>query len=292
MSAFTHSTTPRRLRHGFTLIELLVVVAIIAVVLALLLPAIQQAREAARRTQCRNNLRQIALALHNYHDRSACFPPLTVVNWNTDTGWWSWITRILPDLDQQPLYEQFDLDDDVWDNCHRYKPWTSQRLTVLRCSSDPHSDTVYESDASCPGGKAYAITSYLGCRGSTRDLPGNGVLPHVNQVARLADIADGTSQTLLLGERPADPQAYFGWWAAGIGGDGFGLGDYVLDLSEGLHAGDLHGNADLLRYWSAHAGGAHFTMCDGSVQFLSYAIDHPTFLALGSRNGREVIGEF
>ena len=93
-------------RTGFTLIELMVVIAVIAILIALLLPAIQQAREAARRTQCKNNLRQIGLALHNYHDRSRCFPPSTVVDQNgLDTGWWSWITRTLPDLEQRPLYE-------------------------------------------------------------------------------------------------------------------------------------------------------------------------------------------
>ena len=267
MSTFANSTKRRRLRHGFTLIELLVVVAIIAVVMALLLPAVQQAREAARRTQCRNNLRQIALALHNYHDRNRSFPPLTVVEWSTDTGWWSWITRILPDLDQQPLYEQFDLDDDVWNNCHKYKPWTSQRLPVLHCSSDPNSDAVYESDASCRGRRGLRHHQLprlprLHARSprqrslsprQPRDPTGRHPRRHITDPA--------------VGRAPSRSQAYIGWWAAGIGDDGFGLGDYVMDLSEGLHAGDLNDNADLLHYWSAHAGGAHVTMCDGSVQF-------------------------
>src|SRR5688500_4365529 len=100
-------------RRGFTLIELLVVIAIIAVLIALLLPAVQQAREAARRTQCRNNLKQIGLALHNYHDVHNTFPMgycagMTYVDGASDTSpGWSWATYILPQLDQGPLYNQF-----------------------------------------------------------------------------------------------------------------------------------------------------------------------------------------
>ncbi len=293
MSTNTRKRTSKSPRCGFSLIELMVVIAIIAVLTSLLLPAVQQAREAARRTQCRNNLRQIALALHNYHDRSRSFPPSTVVDHNgPDMGRWSWIVRVLPDLDQAPLYQHLDLDDDVWSVCSRYKPYTSQRLSVLMCPSDPNSEGIYESNGDCPLGEAYALTSYLGCRGSTRQLPDDGLFPDANRGARLADILDGTSSTILVGERPADPQAYWGWWAAGVGFDGHGLGDYVLDTYEGLYAGDLTDNADLLHYWSAHTGGAHFAMCDGSVRFLSYSIDHETFLAIGSRNGGEVVSGF
>jgi prepilin-type N-terminal cleavage/methylation domain-containing protein len=290
---------------GFTLVELLTVIAVIGMLVALLLPAVQAGREAARRTQCANNLRQLGLALHAYHDRCGSFPPSTVVDWDPPepTGWWSWIARILPELDERPLYERLDLGEDVWTNCHKYRPYTSQRLAVLLCPSDPHNERVYESDEECPGGEAYALTNYLGCRGSTRQAPppsglypleldGNGVFPDVNRVARLADIVDGTSQTILVGERPADRDAYWGWWAAGRGVDDHGLGDYVLDVSEGLHKGDLSDSAHLLRYGSAHPTGAQFTMCDGSVRVLSYAIDETTFLALGSRNGGEVVAGF
>ncbi len=206
-------------------------------------------------------------------------------------------------MDERSLYERLDFREDIWTLCHKYKPYTSKKLAVLLCPSDPHSERIYESDEECPGGEAYALTNYLGCRGSTRQLPppsgvypteqpGNGVFPDVNQVARLQQIVDGTSRTILVGERPADRDAYWGWWAAGRGVDDHGLGDYVLDVSEGLHQGDFTDAAVQLRYGSVHPGGAHFTMCDGSVRFLSYSIDPTTFLSLGSRNGGEVVGGF
>jgi prepilin-type processing-associated H-X9-DG protein len=275
------------------LVELLVVMAVIGILAALVLPAVQQAREAARRLQCQNNLKQIGLALHNYHDRAQSLPPLTAVDWNqpVPTGWWSWIARILPELDERALFERLDLREDVWLNCHKYKPYTSQRLSTLLCPSDPHNQQIFEADDVCPGGEAYALTNYLGCRGSTRRLPDNGAFPDVNRTVRLKDILDGTAQTLLVGERPVDPTAYWGWWAAGRGIDEHGLGDYVLDVSEGLRAGGLSADDDLLHYWSPHPGGAQFAMCDGSARFLAYSIDKGTFLALGSRNGGEVVNK-
>jgi prepilin-type N-terminal cleavage/methylation domain-containing protein/prepilin-type processing-associated H-X9-DG protein len=292
-------------KYGFTLIELLVVMAVIGVLLALLLPAVQAAREAARRMQCRNNLKQIGLALHNYHDRSGSLPPPTVVDWNQPepTGWWAWNVRVLPELDQPALYQHLNLNEDAFSMCNGNKPFTSQKLAVLLCPSDPNNSRVYESTEFCSGGEAYAMTNYLGCRGSVRvtmdatgwpltGLPGNGAFPDVNRVVGFAQIVDGTSQTILVGERPTDPAAYWGWWAVGLGIDDHGLGDYVLDVAEGLFAGDLNARQDLLHYWSAHSGGAHFVLCDGSVRFLSYSIDRKTFLALGSRDGGEVIGEY
>jgi prepilin-type processing-associated H-X9-DG protein len=170
------------------------------------------------------------------------------------------------------------------------------------CPSDPNCRLVYQSDEESSFDEAFALTNYLGCRGSTRQqadsggnypeqMPGNGVFPDVNHVVRLSHVADGTSRTILVGERPADPEAYWGWWAAGRGLDDHALGDHVLDVSEGLREGDLAGEADLLHFWSAHPQGAHFAMCDGSVRFLTYTIDPPTFLALGSRNGGEITGD-
>ena len=267
--------------------------AILGVLIALLLTAVQQVREAARRMQCRNNLKQVALALATYHERSGTFPPSNVVGGAAlDSGWWSWIARVLPELDQQPLYAQLNLDEDVWTNCHKYKPLTSTKLSVLLCPSDPHGGRVYESDSACPGGEAYALTNYLGCRGSTRSVPGDGIFPDINAVTQLSHIRDGASQTLLLGERPAEPTAYWGWWATGYGHDSRGLGESILDVSEGLRSGDLTSDADLLHYWSTHASGAHFALCDGSVRFLSASIDHQAFVGLASLHGGETAGGF
>jgi prepilin-type N-terminal cleavage/methylation domain-containing protein/prepilin-type processing-associated H-X9-DG protein len=286
-------------RHGFTLVELLAVIAIIGVLVALLLPAMQAAREAARKAQCANNLRQIARALHAYHDGRRSFPPSTVVD-KYYRGWWSWTARILPELDERPLYERLDLREDVWANCHKVKPYTSQRLAVLVCPSDPNGGQVHESDDECPGGEGFALTNYFGCRGTTRpnpeadgfsplDLAHDGVFPGVNRTARLAQIVDGASKTILVGERPADPALLLGWWAAGVGIDERGLGDQVLDLSEGFYSEDHTAESRLFRYWSHHPSGAQFAMCDGSVRFLAYSIDEPTFRALGSRNGGEIV---
>jgi prepilin-type N-terminal cleavage/methylation domain-containing protein/prepilin-type processing-associated H-X9-DG protein len=273
-------------RSGFTLIELLASIAVIGMLIALILPAVQAARESARRSACANNLKQIGSALHGYHDRYGNFPPSTIVDWEQPepAGWWSWIARVLPELDERTLYERLNLREDVWTNCNKYKPYTSQRLGVLLCPSDPHGERIYASDEECPGGEAYALTNYLGCRGSTRQpppptgvyptaLPGNGVFPDVNRVVRLQQIVDGTAYTILVGERPADRDAYWGWWATGRGVDDHGLGDYVLDVSEGLREGELSDGTPLLRYWSEHRGGAQFTMCDGSVRLLSYSIN-------------------
>jgi prepilin-type N-terminal cleavage/methylation domain-containing protein/prepilin-type processing-associated H-X9-DG protein len=280
-------------RDGLTLIELLVVFAVISVLMALLVPAVQQVREAARRTQCRNNLKQMALALMNYHERSGTFPPSNVVSGSAlDTLWWSWIARVLPELDQQPLSAQLNLNEDVWTNCHKYKPLRSTKLSVLLCPSDPHGGRVYESDSACPGGEAYALTNYLGCRGSTRSVPGDGIFPDINAVTQLSHIRDGASQTLLLGERPAEPTAYWGWWATGYGHDSRGLGESILDASEGLRSGDLSSDADQLHYWSPHAGGAHFALCDGSVRFLSNGIELRVILSLASRSGDDLAGAF
>ncbi|MCA9110824.1 MAG: DUF1559 domain-containing protein [Planctomycetaceae bacterium] len=292
-------------RRGFTLIELLVVVAVIAILVALLLPAVQQARETARRMQCRNNLKQIGLALHNYHDRSGCLPPSTVVQWNLSepTGWWSWIARVLPDLEQGGLYANLNLSENAWQSCNQNKPFTSQRLNMLLCPSDPSAGNIFEDDSKCPNGEAYALTSYLGCRGSIRPdadefgdypnvMPSNGVFPDVNAVARLSQIQDGTSQTLLAGERGTDPSAYWGWWAAGMGLDDHGLGDYVLDTTGGLHAPSTTTGIGLLHYWSHHADGANFALCDGSVCYLSYSIDKGVLDALGSKSDGDVVGQF
>jgi prepilin-type N-terminal cleavage/methylation domain-containing protein/prepilin-type processing-associated H-X9-DG protein len=285
----------RSSRRAMTLVELLVVIAIIGLLIALLLPAVQSAREAARRTQCANNLKQIGFGLHNYHDTLKAFPPLTIYNDDSQqgalpSGWWSWLARILPYVEQGPLYDHLHVDQDAvapFLNCEN-KQFVSQNLSVYLCPSDPYSANIWTADWGGPEAVAAAHTNYLGCRGKTRIVPGDGVFPAANMDTRIKDIADGTSHTLLVGERPIDNVGEWGWWACGTGFDNNGLADHVLDCSEGLYYGVPGSPDELTHFWSMHRGGASFAFADGSVRFLFYTMDGNAFKNLGSRNGGEL----
>lgn len=291
-------------RRAFTLIELLVVIAIIGVLIALLLPAVQAAREAARGMQCKNNLRQIGLALHQYHDSFGNFPPSHVVNykmyddglWPWPPGWWSWHARVLPYLEQRPLFDQVPFDEDTQVQHTELSTLTSIRVMTFLCPSDPNRDGIFDRHIIWPDGNEddmkFAHHNYFGNRGSDRSLPGDGVFPDINLVTALSEIVDGTANTLLAGERPVDTEFWSGWLLNGTGIDGTGLGDSVLDGAEGFFRGTPTRSdpfRDAFHYWSNHPGGAHFLMGDGSVRFVKYTIHHRTFAALCSRNGGELI---
>jgi prepilin-type N-terminal cleavage/methylation domain-containing protein len=286
-------------RGAFTLLEVLVVIGIVAVLAAILLPAVQAAREAARRVHCSNNLKQIGLALHNYHNNVGAFPPLlthnSIISPDTgyEQGWYSWLARILPLLEQQPLYDQLGIDHDAVLPFFtaRTKEQVSTNLSVYLCPSDPYSERIWTGDWGFPEELAAAHTNYLGLRGSSRVVPGNGAFPITNRCTRIADIQDGTSNTLFVGERPIDQDGEWGWWALGTGFDGNGLADHVLDCSEGLYRGVPGSADDLTHFWSMHKGGAYFVSVDCSVHLLPYTIDRNSFQALGSRNGGEVVSE-
>ena len=216
----------RPYRYGFTLIELLVVIAIIAVLIALLLPAVQQAREAARRTQCKNNLKQFGIALHSYHDTMNTFPMGT-------SGWpydlvgtlWGWGTMILPYLDQAPLYNgvatspggtspRLNLPatgfNAVMASFNPTNPLLQTNLPVYRCPSDSGLPTV----TIPPGGLngsirqntyIYGRSNYPGVIGATYSLGGGLLAPDgafgESSSIRIRDFLDGTSNTFLVGER-------------------------------------------------------------------------------------------
>ena len=218
----------RRSHYGFTLIELLVVIAIIAVLIALLLPAVQQAREAARRTQCRNNLKQLGLALHNYHDVNNVFPMgfSDSVMGNTEIlgDGWAWGAAVLPFLDQVNLYNQFNFNTNPY-NCVTCgavptgnQALVATPLAAFRCPTDVNPGVISNNPGSAAAGKgtnAVALSNYMGCGGPFDGSPcvasaSNATVPvpearniglfRTNTSVSFRDIYDGTSNVFAVGE--------------------------------------------------------------------------------------------
>lgn len=203
---------------GFTLIELLVVIAIIGILLALLLPAVQAAREAARATECRSNLKQIALAIHNYHDRTGVLPPAWTSEPESIQGGWGWGAMLLPDIEQANLFHKLRFDD-LMTSTHSQQ-WYLQSIKSYVCPSDafPLSGTVIVQEPEWPqwppGSTAFhppaqscmefSRSNYPAVYGSTNAKDargaGNGLLFR-NSSIKFRDIVDGTSQTFMVGER-------------------------------------------------------------------------------------------
>lgn len=214
-------------RRGFTLIELLVVIAIIAVLIALLLPAVQQAREAARRSQCKNNLKQIGLALHNYHDTHFAFPPGAVTrdtavsssgNWCNQSNGASgdrlvngapWTVMILPYLEENSLYQSFDFSKLFTSTQNgtsgnegpdpNNQLWRVQ-LKKYQCPSDPASRGGVN-NSNYLGVQGGGPAAFANCTGISNGVMfyNNGIL-YVNSKSRMRDIVDGVSSTFLVGE--------------------------------------------------------------------------------------------
>lgn len=286
-------------RRAFTLIELLVVIFIIAALMGLLLPAVQKVRGAAARIQCANNLKQIGLALHNYHDTHTALPPGKSSSRQQEPyPGVSWQARILPQLEQDAL----------WQSAVFYYSLTRDPLlhplfaTPVRAFQCPADGRV--SEAHFTRGRYAALTSYLGCAG-TNYRQRDGVLFFDSKV-RLTGVTDGTSNTLLVGERPPSPDFWYGWWYTGDGSSGTGVLDMMVGDRElrdtdpstaNCPPGPYHfvpgrfdRQCDVFHFWSPHNGGANFLFCDGSVHFLSYAADN-VLPALGTRAGGDVVPE-
>jgi prepilin-type N-terminal cleavage/methylation domain-containing protein len=295
----------RVVRRGFTLIELLVVIAIIGILVALLLPAVQQAREAARRTQCKNNLKQLGLALHNYHDTHNMLPPAWVgVNPQLLTAdvhglnGWGWGSKVLPQLDQSPLYSRIQFSQSVLEPQNVEIRGTP--LAVFRCPSDSGAQrfTIRSHEDDSPLAEL-ATGNYIGNFGTTEmhaceELPpgvpcqGNGVLFH-NSALRLGDVLDGLTQTFMVGERrTVENLGWFSTWAGYIP-EGEEAAQRILGSAD--HTPN-HPDNHFDDFGSNHVGGAHFLMGDGSVRFISASIDQRTYLSLATRHGRDVPGEF
>lgn len=297
---------------GFTLIELLVVVAIIAVLIALLLPAAQKVREASNRVQCLNNLKQIALALHGYHDVYMTFPhaydaralfidpsrtPETPSR-NRFILTKSWATLILPFIEQQNL-----------DN-GGYASYHGHHLPIYACPSDQRAIGFYNGNR---GFGTQGLTDYLAVTG-TMTFRGNPDVPwgrprcdgvmYESSRTRIADITDGTSNTLLVGERPPSPDLFWGWWTWSAFDASLGVRDtFAVYATAGMDSqvlcqslfpenyrpnGDNY--CDTHHFWSAHPGGGNWLFADGSVRFLPYR-SNAVVPALATRNGGEVVND-
>ena len=311
--------TPGPRARGITLIELLVVIAIIAVLVGLLLPAVQAARESSRRAVCVNNLKQIGLCLHNYHSSYDCLPAgyFSLTENNRADGaelgpGWAWLTLSLPFLEASPLYNSINFSLPVTDAAALSVRRTS--LNVYLCPSSVGSGPVR---LSYPGGLpagAVAVNDlspgqYIGSAGQFEvgDSPANnnGVLYRDSRVA-FRDITDGTSSTLLAGERSRNV-ADATWVGVVPGAEVCTDPSWKVRECEPSsvlvlgHTGPSPGGqrwvdvpnfkgAGADDFWALHPGGCNFAFCDGSVRFLKESINPRVFSALSTRAGGEIVG--
>jgi prepilin-type N-terminal cleavage/methylation domain-containing protein/prepilin-type processing-associated H-X9-DG protein len=305
---------PSSKRRGFTLIELLVVIAIIGILIGLLLPAVQKVREAANRTTCGNNLKQIALAVHNYQDTFGCIPG----NTQDEGGWawsyqqnarsWSWLARSLPYMEQDALYRAANIDKNTFLQSQTY---LTTPIKSFFCPSDNARDNTPDTTRANLQGQPIAMSNYKGVTGAcwcygdfvincnspsncnglnggdgmfNRDDANNPTHP-----ASLAQVPDGTSNTFLVGEDIPSLNAHCAWpYANGS------LGTCAIPPNiMKPDSGDIYtGWPYIYSFRSRHAGGLQFAFADGSVHFISESIAITTYRALATRNRGEILGDY
>jgi prepilin-type N-terminal cleavage/methylation domain-containing protein/prepilin-type processing-associated H-X9-DG protein len=322
-------------RHAFTLIELLVVIAIIAILIGLLLPAVQKIREAANRMKCTNHLKQIGLALHNYQDANGQLPPgaqenvLPSPNPPGNTTQFilgtTWLVFILPQIEQDNLYRQYDFTRAYNDATGVNFNVGNTKVPTYQCPSGPN--LLSGNGSEVFGGKTNASTHYYGVMGpSSRADPSlntigattysyrvgsstsngawawNGMLTQyrdspgsisTNYTVRLTDATDGLSNTLMVGENsrslpstnPATLNHYRSWVRGNNGGSGT-TKNVTFPINSTFYNGT--DNFNDIGFGSNHSGGCNFGLGDGSVRFIKQSIDLSIYKAMASMNGGEV----
>jgi prepilin-type N-terminal cleavage/methylation domain-containing protein/prepilin-type processing-associated H-X9-DG protein len=298
--------SPRESR-GFTLVELLVVIAIIGILIALLLPAVQAAREAARRTECSNNLKQIGLGLHNYHDTWERLPMGSFHS--TICGRWGWQPRILPFVEGNAEFELLDFDLHGWQgNNYQYIKEIHENFL---CPSDSLYDLMREEEGFAAPTWVLSQSDYAACIGDYRNSTGVGATPAYGNVgaspyttptrvrgmmgrfwwgARFADVTDGLSNTICVGECIGAMCI-----TQNFGSQCFATTAHPINFMNQSLKDNLptQGNPrwdESIGFRSFHPGGANFLLGDGSVRFISETVDGVTYRAMASREGNEAVG--
>jgi len=297
-------------KPGFTLVELLVVIAIIGSLVALMVPAVNGAREAGRRVRCLNNLRQFGLALNAFHNDFKTFPignfaangpygtPAPTSPWNYSGGWWAFQARLLPYMESKDIYKlcNFTYQSHCFDWVAIQPAGMNPAVMIpgiSKCVDDPSIDEIYVD----PMYGRYGCSSYFGVMG-TSSTASDGILLHggPNSEISLAQVTDGASNTLIMGERGVSIN-FYGWPYCGAGQEvqfpngapvQTGEGDNLLSTQLGMSQGYPDGNHDF-HFWSYHPNLSQFIMADGSGHTLSYDIDLSVFQALSTREGGEVV---
>jgi prepilin-type N-terminal cleavage/methylation domain-containing protein/prepilin-type processing-associated H-X9-DG protein len=285
--------------RGFTLVEVLVVIAIVGLLLALVLPAVQGAREAGRRIRCANNLRQLGIGLHHYHDVHRAFPAAYL---GDRTNWmrphWSWSAFLLPYLEQRPLYDGLGVTTKEFGYGATFAPpsaETQAHLDVFVCPSDVGPALNHRKGS-------HAKSNYRGVQGNqptltvTYDiLAGQNGVFYMNSCVSTAGITDGSSNTLALGECLLDPQdqGHVAALWAGMRGSEDGM-THISDCMWAINATPefcINGQADQA-YSSHHPGGAQFLFADGAVHFLKQTMDGSALERLAAKSDGQPVGEY